>query len=419
MYCSLNAQDGYARIGISSAGFNVMNFILFDILFAALLFYLTSVIAGLVNCLAAVKGVKNRISAYETAWVGPGLTCTSCNAFRILAVARYVMMILVFATNFLVEGASCQAERIERQKVLVPGDLSRSYSLDLEEAGNIRSLSLRRHGCKGIRSDNFTYYGEFRLGGRCELREKLMASPPVTFGRDVVDRAIQIPQPCTRKSNHTRENRYDCPGLGTIFCFHMKNDNVHTCYSVVNLPDKNEGQVGQMCTSIGGEGEHLHLRNNLADGLQNKTRPTRIAQCRAAINIDVTKTAWANIAMLMSFKFDAIVDAVYGPDFREMDVKVVSQDNTKQVTDVHFMWFVLLGVTIFMILLLSIISIWFRTKGFVAAANSEPRIGTLILNFYMYNNISQGWTRDEEEAHTKKPGIHISLSPDGIPYLHT
>jgi len=146
MICSKGAEDGYIRIGISSAGFNVMNFILFDILLAALLFYLTGVIAGLVNCLSAVKAFKNRISTYEKPFIGPGLTCTNRNVFRILAIVRGVMMILVFATNFLVEGASCTPVKLERHQVLVPGPLNASFEMGKKEVRKHRTFGLRRKG---------------------------------------------------------------------------------------------------------------------------------------------------------------------------------------------------------------------------------------------------------------------------------
>ena len=88
MACLSTAPDGYIRIGIPSGVFNVVNFIVFDILFASLLFHLTCVIGGLVNCSTAVKGLQKRLSAFEPPLVGGDLTCTSRNVPRIFTLIR-------------------------------------------------------------------------------------------------------------------------------------------------------------------------------------------------------------------------------------------------------------------------------------------------------------------------------------------
>lgn len=183
------------------------------------------------------------------------------------------------------------------------------------------------------------------------------------------------------------------------------------CWALVELPDESGQLVGQMCKSIGGDGEHLHLGNNSKDVHQNKARPGRFARCIQAKNIDVTQTEWASGALLTvhSFALPPVIDILYGADFREMNVKVVSENDEKQVTDVHVIWFAVLGVALFMLLSLSIVVMWFRSKGLVPAANSEPRIGSLILNCAIHNT-----PRDAAD----KPRILISLSPDGTPRLY-
>lgn len=359
------------EVYVTSTIFNVSNFILFDIILASLVFYLTADIAGLVNSASALQQLGNRLHAYNPPIVGVGLTCTRRNVFRVLAGVRGLAMLAVLATNFLIEGRSIELERIEQHDVVVPGVIDP----DTKQI-DVRRLTLRRRGCQGRKNDEI-YYGELRADiQECELRQRLFSFPAVHFGTRFVNRTIDFPaDKCVFSSegSYSHVHRFVCKGFGVIGCFISRETNrtkLDTCEGVVRAresDDANSRRVAHICS-----GEAMF------PGLGNETRGTNMARCRLARNLDVDITTWVPLLSGQIRTLRDGIDAVYGAGKRSMKVKVSSPDKTKEIAEVDLFWFYILGAKLFAILALIVIDLILRSRGLIRAANDELGLGSLL-----------------------------------------
>ncbi len=368
---------------LSSAVFNVLNFLLFDIVLASIVFWLTADVAGLVNSASALRQLGNRLHAYNPPLVGVGLTCTRRSVFRVLALIRGVAMLGVLATNFLIEGVSCERLRFLEQSVVVPAIIP----LNTTQA-NVRRLTLRRRGCQG-RTESEVYYGELRYGEHCELRRDLFSMPQHTvfFGLDFVNRTIKFPtEECefyTDNETHRHMHRFRCNGLGTIGCEISAADGKtvpEKCVGMVYAEDhlNKTRQVEYMC-----EGEALF------PGKFGKSRTTDQARCRMARNANVTDTSWVPLINNKAKTLRDIIDAVYGAGFQNTSVPVVgatrkereeglTEKHKIEVTQLDYAYFWVLGAKVGLILLLILIDILMRAKGLIPAAHNEFGLGSLL-----------------------------------------
>lgn len=363
-------------VELNSNYFNVINFILFDIVLASIVFYLTGDLAGLSNSTSALRQIRNRISAYNPPLVGVGLTCTRRNVYRLLAAVRAAVMVIVLATNFLIEGSSCAVVQQGRKNVLLPGPINASM-----DAGDLYRMGLRRRGCMG-RNGSLTYYGELREDEGCELREELLTVPPVYFGLTHTNNSVTFREPCTlfTPPEMIYVDGWKCPGLGTVACRQYINLStvISQCYGVVNVPDESGTVHAHYC-----QGEALFpgkIREGQEGQVVQKVSTNRIARCRLAMNMNVTDISWVPLFFNKFTSMRDCVEVVYGAGFKEMQVNFTSPDIQKSVSEVKFAWFALLGVTLFILAVLLFIDLFLRWKGHVPVANSEFGLGSLIAN---------------------------------------
>ena len=372
MRCFVQQSDKYVTVEMSSAYFNVFNFILFDIVLASLLFYLTAEIAGLVNAASALQESGNRLHAYNPPLVGVGLCTTRRNVFRVLAGTRALAMLGVLATNFLIEGISCERVRNVVQDVVMPGKIDMNTP-----QVDIRRLALRRRGCQG-RFQDLVYYGELRLGQRCELRRPLITTPIVYFGLKFVNRTIVLPKNGCRFYTDRRAykhiHQYSCDGLGTIACLINSSTNASfplTCEGVVLADDvrtPGKGKVAYLCSGDALFPNYFGLK-----------RSTNIARCRMAENVNTTATSWVPLLHNKARTIRDSIDAYYGATQRKITVKVTDVNDRIQVSQVEKSWFYILGIKLFIISLLIAVDLWMRCRGGISpAANNELGLGSLL-----------------------------------------
>lgn len=362
-------EDKFLTVQLSSAVFNVLNFLLFDIILASIVFWLTADIAGLVNSASALQQLDNQLHAYNPPLVGVGLTCTRRRVFRVLALIRAIAMLGVLATNFLIEGASCGRLTNVERNVLVRADIN-----PFENLGKVRDFALRRRSCMG-RTDTEVYYGELHVGERCELDRALITTPIVYFGLDFVNRTIELPKnPCEfyTDDNATQHmHRYTCEGLGVIGCEVDTNYNSipETCVGVVLADDHRSNKTGKieyMC-----EGEGL---------LPFPNRTTDQVRCRMARNALTNDTSWVPLVNNKAKTLRDTIDAVYGAGVQKTSVRVVGTkpSETIEVAQLDSLYFWVLGAKLLLIVLLIVIDVSMRARGLVPAANNEFGLGSLL-----------------------------------------
>jgi len=193
-------SGNYIQIPMSSAIMNTCNFLLFDILLSTILFWITGTIAGLENSKCAKRREQNQLFLRNPPLIGVGLTTTRRSVFRCLALLRVCGMCVILSTNFLIEGISCEVETTSVENVVVPGKLP--FKPDLIE---LRGSMRRRRSCQGrIPKTREWYFGELRLGKKCELRKDLISTPIVSFGLDMENVTIPLD---SFKSCKTKQDR--------------------------------------------------------------------------------------------------------------------------------------------------------------------------------------------------------------------
>ncbi len=305
--------------------------------------------------------------------------------FRVLAATRAVAMLGVLATNFLVEGVSCERLREIEQDVVVPGPI------DIKMAQvDVRRLTLLRRGCQG-RYQDMVYYGELRLGKRCELRRQLISTPTVYFGLKFVNRTIEIPSGgCefyTDDKAYGHIHRYSCPGLGTIACLIDRENGKtipETCEGMILAGDVREGKKGEVAYMCSGEA--------LFPGRFGLSRNTEVARCRMAEYANTTDTTWVPLLHNTARTLRDSIDAYNGGGVSKRMVKVTDPTVRFDVAQVEKAWFYILGVKLFIILVLVIIDLWMRSRGLIPAANNEFGLGSLLAQ-----SASNGFQFDAEE----------------------
>eukprot|EP00171_Calliarthron_tuberculosum_P009474 IDg9474t1 len=205
---------------ISSDAFNALNFVLFDLFFAAAIHYLTSEVSGLLNCYSAVKTAKATVLMRKIPLVGPGITCTKHSVFYTLSAIRFLSWILVFLTTFFSSGKSFPATRQVMANVSILGE----FGPNQRETSLSRRATMRL-GCMG-RKDNYTYYGEIRNRTNCELNLGMIPEP-IKFGIDY--KPIKVSKRnCVRE--YVNRNIFRCKNDMEVHCvISMDNVGVEKC----------------------------------------------------------------------------------------------------------------------------------------------------------------------------------------------
>lgn len=364
-------------VNMDSSWFNVLNFVAFDIVLASLVFYLTGDVAGLSNSTSAVRQLSNQLYPYNPPFVGVGLTCTRKNVYRILAFVRGLTMVLVLATNFLIEGSSCANVEKARANVLVPKYVNASSVILID----VWKLMLRRRGCQGRKGD-LVYYGESREGQGCELREDLFSFPTVYYGLRFTNATVIFKEPCefyTNNSTAVHIHQFTCPDLGTIACRNRDfiSSLESSCVGIVNVRGSSDQVETHMC-----QGEALFPGRNA----QNRTR-NRVARCRLARNLNARETNWVPLLYSRVNTLRDLMDAIYGSGYQEMEVKVTPKGKIRRQSGVHISWFIILGLTLLILTGLISIDLFLRYKGHVPVANSEYGLASLITTYDEANEI--------------------------------
>lgn len=345
-------------VPLPSDVFNVFNFLLFDIVLASLVFYLTADIAGLLNSASALQRIDNRLRAYNPPLVGVGLSSTRRSAFRVLACVRAVTMLLVLATNFLIEGESVDRVTETAADVVVAGRIPPSVNYT-----EVMGRTLMRRGCQGRTRDSF-YYGELRAGGGCELRMKYMRAPTVHFGLKYTRRVVPLRR-CRRSLANRAVFQFVCEN-GVVACRRTKKiDNVvpesDTCRGTVLLRTASGALETHLCSGA---------------GMDPSTRGIK-SSCLLARGGIHNATTWVPFTGMRARTLRDSYDAMYGAGRRRINVLDVKEKG-QHVSQVSIAWFYILGVTGLGIVVLTIADVVLRSRGFQRVANDEFGITSLL-----------------------------------------
>lgn len=205
------------RVYIPSNAFNVINFVLFDLLFAFLIHYLTATIAGLFNCLSVLSYSSEDFRLRNTPFVGPGITCTKPRVFMSLSLIRLLSWIFVFIATFFSTG------KLARDIHKVPADVLTIGTISTNQLPHVLlDKAVTRRGCQG-RASNFTFYGEIR-NNKCELDLDLLENP-IKFGFTYEHTDITLDE-CAEKNIF--QEIYTCRkkklGVLTVICRRHANE---------------------------------------------------------------------------------------------------------------------------------------------------------------------------------------------------
>lgn len=372
MICVQQTPENYVRIGMSSSYANVINFVLFDIVLATIIFRLTSDIAGLTNVISALSGIKNQIHPNYPSFLGAGLTCTRRNSFRYLAMLRVIALVSVMSTNFLIEGSSCQVVQTSRKRMFVPGALK--IPVDADVVDILRPMVRTRTNCAG-QENGMTYYGELRADKTCELRRHLFTNHTVFWGNRFVDREIWFPRNCDMDiivTERYKTIRWRCKGFGKAACMAnpfkpnlSKHDIIRTtCHATVKLNNNQGSDLSYWCKA-----ETVQFDNS-----RLPSSPTMIwrANCRLLLGVDVVHLPWVpNLRHVTFMSSSDIIHLTYVADVAEYNVNTVTEE-INHVTDLRYAYFYILGLMMTVIIFLVFCSIHLRCfEGLRPAAHNE------------------------------------------------
>ncbi len=352
--------------------FSTFNFVIFDILLLSILFWLTSDITGLINSACALQQQNNRMRILNVPLVGLGLTSSRRDVFWVMTFVRGIALACVCATNFTIQGVSCERVQHVTHDVVVQADrYLKNVSIEFAKAA-----ILRRRSCTGHK-DDYHYYGEIRLDGYCETRKELFSTSTVNFYTQFFNRTIDFPKGgCefyTDNNYHVHIHRFTCSGLGTIGCLISTTNNntiPSTCLGVVMADDARhgkEGKVAYMC-----EGEALF------PGRFGMNRTVTQARCRMAENANVTNPFWVPMIHNTVRTLPEVIDAIYGIQVKRMQVKIPNPNDRIDVTQFDRTWFVILGIMCILIALLTGVDLRLRALGLVPAGNNESKLAALL-----------------------------------------
>lgn len=443
--CSKTLMGNYIQLPMSSALMNLFNFLLFDILLATVLFWITGTIAGLENSKSARRQVSNQLFLRNPPLIGVGLTCTRRNVFRWLALARVCGMAMILSTNFLIEGISCEVETAAVRSVVVAGKVPETYQFN---STKLREYVRLRMSCQGRCTDSDSwYYGELRIDEKantksCELRKHLVAKPIIRFGLTMDDVTVPLDRfkSCKMKSGRTKNSyhTFSCADFGTVACkiespFGAKIPGVRTVGGPSPIPKTHQKTFTKECHGIVRVNRTEYTCSGAAlfpgrdDFIVQKPVAERVARCRRALDIDVSNSDWIPL-LSTRVKFRDAVTAVHGAGRKKMRVKVESPQHTFDVSHVHIAWFALFGVFSMCLLLLIGYDCALRFQGYSPSAHNEIGLGSLLANsanistqrnrtHRNFNTFSERNFPDED-SRVPGPDLHIplmvGLTNDGV-----
>ncbi len=341
-------------ITVSSNYLNLLNFILFDVLFCALIFHVTADIAGLLNSRSALTKHENRLSPFNPPVLGVGLTCTRRRVFFAMAFVRLLSIALFFVTNFLIEGKSIpRVVAVRNATVLTFGPGPTPASRSREERLKLGKLVARRQECQG-RTDRYMFYGEIRDGNECVTKFHLV-NRPVLFGISAAIVPIDMRGDACVLSykNHTWIQRcksaiIKCngPSKGPYFA---------SCGGVIHRRG-----LSYLCT-----GPSLALQANGTS-----------AVCREVRGANLDEKYWLPLYGDFLATMQQVIDILYVSGSERRLVR--DEDGTRLVSDVHVAWFAILGFVFLMLGMLFGMSVYLRGIGLVRCANDEVGLGSLL-----------------------------------------
>ncbi len=436
---------------IPSNAYNAINFLLFDLFFAAAVHYLTSNIAGLSNCSSVLNYSDEGLALRKSPFVGQGLTCINRRTFYSLAAIRLLFWFLIFGTSFFITGASVFDVEVIQANVTTIGKFGKNQLIPV-----LMERTMLREGCLG-RKDNFSYFGEIRDSRNCELDLDLLVDP-VMFGFKYESTNVGYHN-CMKEYRNRTDFLCNQKGVVEVYCrtssHHSSNAEICTTYGISPVQTCNKtsssGKNATFDCPINNGIETLHCRDvykwqrtnyrcknavvgcflyKFKDGPKDICRGTVVMQhgtylcrdveiekgsqltdCKRAEGINWDNEEWLEyIGERSASTLDDAFAILYasGSEIRQVRKK---KSEGRQVTHIRPLWFAILCTKIFVLSILAIIVLHLKArKGLEPLANDEPGITKLL---QAENNLASGAEGEQEE---EQQAVHVRWEA-GAPQL--
>lgn len=425
--CCIMVKDVQVNMPVNV--FNTLNYLLFDLVFAAAVQLLTADIAGLSNCSSLLSFSGEDLGSRKNPIAGPGIICTKRRVYYIVTSLRLASWLLIFDTSFFIIGVSRPVIVSKQANVTTLGNFS-----PYDDPFVLAKTTMLRRTCQG-RYKNTAYYGEVR-DGNCELNRDLLSDPVIQFGLryeptnvtyrscyyDLFKRDSYICQHAD--GNRTIEmqcldykrwkNQTTCGIVGTkplITCLLNEERNRYdanfTCSSVEAASQEKENSVEQLqCTLVNtvhlvdkrcenamiGCFEDVHEEYDCVGAVSlhgvtylcqniNPVKKEETILCKQAKGAEWNIHDW--VLLYSSISLTTIEDAYalsYGSGLEKRVVKALdSRGGHHHLTIIQPTWFAILCVKLIAVASLLAISVFLRRwKGLHRVANDEYEMKRLL-----------------------------------------
>lgn len=341
--------------------FNVLNFIVLDVVSCAVVFHLTASIAGRLNERSLRGRARSEVGVplvpCRLPILGVGLYSTSRHNVNVLAALRFVLLSLFFATEFLSRGVS--------RNVAVRHD-AMEYTYGRAQAlgqFDYLPLILRRRSCLG-RHNNLLYYGEIRsLNSKlsCMIDRQYMRPNLVQFAMVPSNISLTLRRKDCSYTFNNAMHVQRCPH-STVKCMGLHGEPYFgTCGGVVRLDRK----------------VFICMGANLF--MPNQTITTYLARglCRETHGLKTDDEFWMEIFGNSVAHIQEAFDVLYVSGNRTSKVFFLKNE-TQEVTEVNAAYFAVVGFVLANIMGLALIDTALLLRGYQRCANDENGIGTIL-----------------------------------------
>ncbi len=346
------SESRVLEIWLPSNLVNLFNFIIFDILLISVVFYLTTEISGRLNYLSLSNGSPRKLEIQCPPLLGGGLCSTSRVRMYCLFFLRFLAFALIFASNLAIDGVS-KNEIITKFGVRrVPG------SLDILTYQKFKRLVDLRLSCQ-IARKGFVYFGELRENDRCE-RDVSLLSDPVAFSLnlqriDVKPRLCKIQETAEAADVTLRDYRCENARIQCLVPNVSRFDpDPRGCLAVMEDRGTTYG-----CSVLVKE----------VDGVWT-------GECRVIRNFRVKDDRWFGAFAKGTATFYASIGIT--TIARTENTTLKFQGEEKDVTQVHYAWFVLFGAKVCLALALAGVTAYLVGIGARCVVHDEKSLASLL-----------------------------------------
>ena len=349
---------------------NVINGILFEIMLVTLIFFLTADVCARLNYLALVDGSVQDLVVMSPPLVGGGVISTSRQRTLFMIVLRSLGIFLIFGTALTIDGDTIDVLLRSTKTMRSPGELPNLNMTGDVAFEAVNELIDLRYTCT-VNYNNSMVFGHLEVEGYCETDDRLLQNAvSISSGLELTSRSFS--SGCqTKKIPFIEKKGYVVESVIT------------TCEQV--------GRKANVYCILKRTGSVVDFSNCVAS---LKLNPTKFAvcehfkqvvqapsvsintSCHPAANLGDVQDHWQKAAEIT--RSLTIIDFLGAVSVAGKQTKEVERYEERDVTRLHYMWFLCLAIKLVLLLFLGLLSVHLRCRGARRVLNDDRALLSLL-----------------------------------------